>query len=64
MSPLPPYFINEEEVPKAGRIAEAKWQRARWFDGKTYVWYGHEKKVGRGGGTSGLKFDQLDYPKK
>ncbi len=64
LSPLSPYFINEEEVPKAGRIVEAKWQRARWFDGKTFVWYGHEKKVGRGGGTSGLKFDQLEYPKK
>ncbi len=64
LSPLSPYFINEEEVPKAGRIIEAKWQRARWFDGKTYVWYGHEKKVGRGGGTSGLKFDQLEYDKK
>lgn len=60
----PKYFINEEEVPKAGRIIEGKWQRARWFDGRTFLWYGHEKKIGRGGGTSGLKFDQLEYDKK
>lgn len=58
-APLSPYFIHEEEVPKAGRVITATWQRARWFGGKVLVWYGHKKEVGRGGGTSGLKFDQL-----
>ncbi len=58
------YYIAEEEVPKAGRIVESRWQRTRWFNGKTVIWYGNEKKVGRGGGRSGLMFDQLGYDKK
>lgn len=61
--PDSPYYIHEEEVPKAGRVVSASWQRARWFGGKTFLWYGHTKQVGRGGGTSGLKFDQIKHGK-
>ncbi|MEN0005509.1 MAG: hypothetical protein AAF798_15265 [Bacteroidota bacterium] len=62
LSKIPtPYYIQEEEIPKAGRIITSTWHRARWFGGKTLVWQGHKKQVGRGGGTSGLRFDHLTH---
>jgi len=36
----PPYFVNEEEVPRAGVLVERTWQRARWTEGQTYLWLG------------------------
>lgn len=56
----PPFFINEEEVPRAGVVVERTWQRARWTSGQTYLWLGRSKQAGRGEGASNLKFDQLD----
>ncbi|MEO5817903.1 MAG: hypothetical protein ABIT20_21715 [Gemmatimonadaceae bacterium] len=56
----PPFFINEEEVPRAGVIVGRTWQRARWTDGQTYLWLGRWKEAGRGEGSSELKFDQLE----
>ncbi len=56
----PPFFINEEEVPRAGVIVERAWQRARWTSGQTYLWLGRSKQAGRGEGVSNLRFDQLD----
>ena len=55
-----PYFINEEEVPRAGIIVSRSFQRTRWLNGKTYLWIGRAKEAGRGEGQSNLKFDQLD----
>lgn len=54
-----PYFLHEEEVPRAGAIVTRGFQRARWFDGKTFVWIGRRKETGRGQGASGLVFDQI-----
>lgn len=54
-----PYFIDEEEISRAGTIVETTFQRARWFDGKTYLWVGRQKTIGRGQGNSGLVFDTL-----
>jgi hypothetical protein len=56
----PPYFVNEEEVPRAGVIVQRTWQRARWTGGQTYLWLGRSKEAGRGEGHSDLKFDQLE----
>ncbi len=56
----PPYFVNEEEVPRAGVIVQRAWQRARWTGGQTYLWLGRFKEAGRGEGHSDLKFDQLE----
>ena len=56
----PPYFVNEEEVPRAGVIVQRSWQRARWTGGQTYLWCGRFKEAGRGEGHSDLKFDQLE----
>jgi len=55
-----PYFINEEEVPRAGVLVRRTWQRARWVGGRTYLWLGRFKETGRGEGHSDLRFDQLE----
>jgi hypothetical protein len=59
-----PYYINEEEVPRAGAKLTATFQRTRWYDGRIYCWYGRRKTVGRGGGASGLVFDVLEMARK
>lgn len=63
LSPPTPYYINEEEVPRAGKIVTVGYQRARWLGGGTITWIGRRVTSGRGEGTSGLAFDQLaDVP--
>ena len=58
--PALPWFVNEEEIPYAGTIVTRTYQRARWYDGKTYVWIGRQRKTGRGVGSSNLRFDQIE----
>lgn len=58
--PGKPYFINEEEVPRAGRIVVRTFQRTRWLDGRTVLWLGRRTLTGRGEGSSGLAFDVLE----
>ncbi|MCL4298423.1 MAG: hypothetical protein KJ077_21990 [Anaerolineae bacterium] len=58
-TPRQPYFIHEEEVPRAGILLTRTYQRARWWDGKIYTWLGRRKETGRGQGSSGLEFDQI-----
>ena len=55
----PVHFIEEEEVPRAGVIVSRMYKRTRWLNGKTYLWIGRSKTVGRGEGWSGLMFDQI-----
>ncbi len=55
-----PYYIYEEEIPRAGAIVTGRWKRTRWLNGRTLLWYAREKTVGRGEGHSGLKFDYLE----
>ncbi|MFT6502850.1 MAG: hypothetical protein ACJASQ_002981 [Crocinitomicaceae bacterium] len=57
---LEPMDINEEEVPREGAMVKTTFQRARWYNGKTYLWMGRRKTAGRGEGNSGLRFDQLE----
>ncbi len=60
-----PYFLHEEEVPRAGIQVRQTFQRTRWYDGKVFTWLGIRKTTGRGEGSSGLAFDQIiDVPKK
>ena len=54
-----PYFIQEEEIPRAGRVVQRTFQRARWHDGKTFLWIGRRSQTGRGEGSSGLVFDHI-----
>jgi len=58
-----PYFINEEEIPYAGTIVRRSYQRARWYDGRTYLWIGRYRQTGRGEGSSNLRFDQIESTK-
>jgi hypothetical protein len=58
--PQPTYFLNEEEVPRAGRIVTRSFQRTRWIDGRIVLWLGRRTMTGRGEGSSGLVFDHLE----
>lgn len=58
-----PYYVDEVEIPKAGITLRRSFQRARWLDGKTYLWVGRDKQAGKGEGWSNLRFDQIvDIP--
>ena len=57
--PQRPYFLAEEEVPRAGAWVSRSFQRTRWRFGRTVVWIGMRKRAGRGEGSSGLTFDSL-----
>lgn len=59
-----PYFIHEEEVPRAGVQLTGAYQRTRWYHGAVVDWYGYRKKWGRGEGSSGLRYDSLTAVKK
>ena len=54
-----PFFLNEEEVPRAGRVVTREFRRARWTDGSVVLWIGRRAYPGRGEGSSGLVFDDL-----
>lgn len=58
-TPAEPYFIHEEEVPRAGVRVVQSYQRTRWHDGSVVTWLGIRKQTGRGEGSSGLAFDQV-----
>jgi hypothetical protein len=57
---LPSYFLNEEEVPRAGVNVQGTLRRARWLDGATVVWHGRTVVSGRGEADSGLRFDVVE----
>ncbi|PYS22675.1 MAG: hypothetical protein DMF72_12500 [Acidobacteria bacterium] len=57
--PRSPYFVEEQEFSRAGLFVARSWQRARWIDGRTFVWVGRRKTAGRGEGWSQLVFDQI-----
>ncbi len=58
-SPAQAYYINEEEVPRAGAELTLQYKRSRGSDGGVHVWLTASKGVGRGSGSSGLAFDLL-----
>lgn len=60
LGPSDPMDIHEEEVPREGAIVKTTFQRARWYNGKTYLWMGRRKTAGCGEGSSGLRFDELE----
>lgn len=55
----PVYFLEEEEVPRAGVIVSRRFQRTRWLNGKTLLWMGRKKSAGRGEGSANLSFDEI-----
>jgi hypothetical protein len=54
-----PLELFDEEVPREGAHVTRSYQLARWHDGSTHLWIGRRKRVGRGEGSSGLRFDLL-----
>ena len=54
-----PLFINEEEVQQTGIRLIKNYQRARWLNGKTYLWLGMYKRLAKFSENSGLEFDTL-----
>lgn len=62
-SPAQPYFLYEEEVPRAGVRVTQGYQRTRWHDGSVYTWVGVKKQTGRGEAKSGLAFDRVKSTK-
>ncbi len=53
-------LIREEEVPREGVVVRRRYQAARWYDGRLFVWAGNRASIGRGEGSSGLAFDDLE----
>jgi hypothetical protein len=62
LSPHPGHALDlyEEEVPREGIRVRRTHQYCRWCDGSTHVWIGRRKQIGRGEGSSGLRFDSLE----
>ncbi len=58
-NPPQPYFLHEEEVPRAGTRLDLAFKRARRHDGSVVVWLGAERSTGRGEASSGLAWDVL-----
>jgi hypothetical protein len=49
--------IHEEEVPREGARLSRDYVMTRWTNGATLLWSRRRKRVGRGEGSSGLRFD-------
>jgi hypothetical protein len=52
-----PLDIFEEEIPREGARVTRSYQYARWLGGAPLLWIGRRKTIGRGEGSSGLRFD-------
>jgi hypothetical protein len=53
-------WLFEEEIPREGAQIDRLYRYARWHDGRTSMWTARRRRVGRGEGSSGLRFDVLD----
>jgi hypothetical protein len=53
----PPYRIREEALPRVGVRVVREATRSRWLLGATHLWLGRRRLVGRGEGSSRLRFD-------
>jgi hypothetical protein len=56
----PPLKLYDEEVPREGARVVRGYQCTRWIGGQTVLWLGLRKSVGRGEGSSGLRFDGIE----
>jgi hypothetical protein len=53
-------LLYDEEIPREGMHVTRHYQMARWIDGSTWAWLAHRKQIGRGEGSSGLRFDSVE----
>lgn len=58
-TPVQPYLVHEEEVPRAGALLRQTYERTRWNGGRVYTWLRVRRLTGRGEGSSGLRFDEI-----
>jgi hypothetical protein len=52
--------LFDEEVPREGVKVTRQFERTRWIGGSTLLWVGLRKQVGRGEGSSALRFDEAE----
>ena len=52
-----PWYVHEEEVPRAGQRVRRVPSIARWLDGTPHTWVSRRASAGKGEGSSGLRFD-------
>ena len=52
--------LHNEEVPRGGVQVTRVPQYTRWYGGRIYTWIGREKRPGRGGASSGLRYDAVE----
>lgn len=62
LNPGPFLLLYDEEVPREGIRVTRHYQMARWINGATFAWLAHRKRVGKGEGSSGLRFDTIEGP--
>ncbi|TCC47509.1 hypothetical protein E0H75_22285 [Kribbella capetownensis] len=62
LDPGTPYFVPEEEVPRAGTRVTVAYNRTRRPDGRPIIWLSVHRESGRGEASSGLTFDHLSTP--
>jgi hypothetical protein len=55
--PGPGLALFDEEVPREGARITRSAQHVRWFGGSAVLWIGLRNMVGKGEGSSGLRFD-------
>ncbi len=60
LEPGEPLVLYDEEVPRTGARLTRLWQQGRAPDGSTHLWLGRRRDVGRGEGSSGLRFDAVE----
>ncbi len=56
----PPLKLYDEEVPREGTRVVRGYQCTRWIGGQTVLWLALRKSVGRGEGSSALRFDGIE----
>ncbi|MEO8628729.1 MAG: hypothetical protein ABI612_11595 [Betaproteobacteria bacterium] len=49
--------LFNEEIPREGVRVTRQFERTRWIGGSTLLWVGLRKQVGKGEGSSALRFD-------
>lgn len=54
--------LFDEELTRAGVEVTRNYALARWVGGSTHLWSGRRAGIGRGEGSSGLRFDILQEP--
>ena len=60
LNAAPTLRLFNEEVPREGVKVTRQFERTRWIGGSTLLWVGLRKSVGRGEGSSALRFDDTD----